>query len=221
MCPIKHERPSQESEFQRPRAESTAAHRTEPCRSRSPGRRNRRRRGGILGSAPGCGRSQSRATAARCHTSCLSKAAPASVAATTAARSAGPRLRGGPGTHELEVPVRVGRVLQRLAHVSVPRVAVHGVAINLWAGSQSSVCLASAGEARRGRSETHPDRGARRGGGCHLDLLEQHLLVIHRLVLRPAVGRPRAFAVAPVCHAAAQLRALVGKKAAGGRRQQR
>ena len=66
--------------------------------------------------------------------------------------------------------------------------------------SQSSVCFAPAGE--RGRSETHPHSGARRGGGCHLDLLEQHLLVIHRLVLRPAVSRPRAFAVAPVCHTA-------------------
>ena len=64
-------------------------------------------------------------------------------------------------------------ILKRLANVSVPRVPIHGVAVD-------------------------PDGRAFGRAGRHLHLFEQHFFVIHWLVLRPTVRSPGALAVAPV-----------------------
>ena len=61
---------------------------------------------------------------------------------------------------ERHVPIRVGRVLERLAHARVPWVRPH-------------------------RAAVHPHRLAERGARRHDDLLLQQLLVVHGAVLRP------------------------------------
>ena len=99
---------------------------------------------------------------------------------------------------ELYPPRGVGGVVQDFANFCIPRVPIH--AVSVCAEDGGSVRVREHTPATRAPSlspRTNPARGARRCRGGELHLLKQQLLIVHGLVLGPAVGSAAALVIAP------------------------